>query len=102
MVLSKLVLREFIEAEDLVSKKAQRRILGGYGDGGYDDGGYGGCGPGEMEFRCYCTSGDCGCHMFPAKSTTEALEKASAFCSHKYQCPGATCAGPGEYGIIGC
>ena len=92
MKIKKLVIREHIEIAELVSKKAQKWFLGGYDD----------CGPGEMEFRCFCSSGSCGCHKFYASSIQEALARASAYCLHMYNCPGTTCAGPGEYPSIGC
>ena len=51
MKIPNLVLREHIEQVDIVGKKAQRLILGGYGDGSWWD-------PYCKSFTCICLGGD--------------------------------------------
>ena len=71
MVLSKLVLREYIEAADRVSKKAQKWILGGYGEG--------------CDVECWCHSGGNGfCPAPDADIDAEAVKHCGT--SGNYTC----------------
>ena len=74
--LSKIVFRELIQQDEILSKNAQKYIMGGYG--GYDAGGYDAGGYGSGDKCCY-SAYYTDSAQYPCANQADCIEKAGRY-----------------------